>query len=240
MTPLRQRMIDDMSVRGLSENTRKSYLSAMTGLTRHYRRSPDHIEAREIQDYLLFLHEKRGLTWKSCNTIRHGHALLLSHHHGAARPPLVRARCQAAFQAARNPQPRRTGAPVHRHHQPQAPSPAHDGLCRRAASQRTRSSPGFRHRFRTHGSACRTGQGQQGSLRAALAPASGATARLLAPQAARTLVVPGPTRRPAHEPPRSRAHLQPSPRKRPASTRRAASIRCATAMPPACSRPASN
>ena len=72
MTPLRQRMIDDMSVRGLSENTRKFYLSAMTGLTRHYRRSPDHIEAREIQDYLLFLHEKRGLTWKSCNTIRHG------------------------------------------------------------------------------------------------------------------------------------------------------------------------
>ena len=72
MTPLRQRMIDDMSVRGLSENTRKSYLSAMTGLTRHYRRSPDHIQAREIQDYLLFLHEKRGLTWKSCNTIRHG------------------------------------------------------------------------------------------------------------------------------------------------------------------------
>ena len=65
-------MIDDMSVRGLSENTPKSYLGAMTGLARHYRRSPDHIEARQIQDYLLFLHEKRGLTWRSCNTIRHG------------------------------------------------------------------------------------------------------------------------------------------------------------------------
>ena len=72
MTPLRQRMIDDMSVRGLSENTRKSYLSAMTGLSRHYRRSPDRIEAREIQDYLLFLHNTRGLSWRSCNTIRHG------------------------------------------------------------------------------------------------------------------------------------------------------------------------
>ena len=72
MTPLRQRMIDDMSVRGLSENTKKSYLSAMTGLTRHYRRGPDRIEVRQVQDYLLYLHNSRGLSWKSCNTIRHG------------------------------------------------------------------------------------------------------------------------------------------------------------------------
>ena len=69
MTPLRQRMIDDMTVRGLAENTRKSYLRAVTGLARHYRRGPDCIEPREVQDYLLFLHEKRGLTWKSCNTV---------------------------------------------------------------------------------------------------------------------------------------------------------------------------
>ena len=72
MTPLRQRMIDDMSVRGLSENTRKSYLGAVAGLARHYRRGPDRIEAREVQDYLLFLHDRRGLSWTSCNTVRHG------------------------------------------------------------------------------------------------------------------------------------------------------------------------
>ena len=72
MTPLRQRMIDDMTVRGLSENTIKSYLSSVNGLARHYRRSPDRIEAREVQDYLLFLHNERGLSWKSCNTVRHG------------------------------------------------------------------------------------------------------------------------------------------------------------------------
>ena len=40
MTPLRQRMIDDMTVRGLAENTKKSYLNSVTGLARHYRRSP--------------------------------------------------------------------------------------------------------------------------------------------------------------------------------------------------------
>ena len=72
MTPLRKRMIDDLTVRGLAENTKKSYLSAVNGLGRHYGRSPDCLDAREVQDYLIFLHEKRGLTWKSCNTIRHG------------------------------------------------------------------------------------------------------------------------------------------------------------------------
>ena len=72
MTHLRQRMIDDTSVRGLSENTRKSYLGAVAGLARQYRRGPDRIEAREVQDYLLFLHDRRGLSWTSCNTVRHG------------------------------------------------------------------------------------------------------------------------------------------------------------------------
>ena len=72
MTPLRQRMINDMTVRGFAENTKRSYLTSVTGLARHYRRSPDHISAQEVQDYLLYLHEQRGLSWKSCNCVRHG------------------------------------------------------------------------------------------------------------------------------------------------------------------------
>ena len=72
MTPLRQRMINDMTVRGLAENTKKSYLTSVTGLARHYRRSPDKLSAQEVQDYLIHLHEQRGLSWKSCNCVRHG------------------------------------------------------------------------------------------------------------------------------------------------------------------------
>ena len=72
MTPLRQRMINDMTVRGLSENTKKSYLASVKGLAHHYRRSPDQISAQEVQDYLIHLHEQRGLSWKSCNCVRHG------------------------------------------------------------------------------------------------------------------------------------------------------------------------
>ena len=72
MTPLRQRLVNDMTVRGLAENTKRSYLTAVTGLARHYRRSPDQISAQEVQDYLIYLHEQRGLSWKSCNCVRHG------------------------------------------------------------------------------------------------------------------------------------------------------------------------
>ena len=72
MTPLRQRMINDMTVRGLANSTMASYLRSVTRLARHYRRSPDQISAPEVQDYLLFLHQHHGLCWTTCNTIRHG------------------------------------------------------------------------------------------------------------------------------------------------------------------------
>ena len=72
MTPLRHKMLNDLVVRGLAENTQKSYLQAVAGLARHYRRSPDQISAREVQDYLIYLYQHRQLSWRSCNAIRHG------------------------------------------------------------------------------------------------------------------------------------------------------------------------
>ena len=72
MTALRQRMINDMTVRGLASSTMASYLRSVTRLARHYGRSPDRISASEVQDYLLFLHQEHGLSWQTCNTVRHG------------------------------------------------------------------------------------------------------------------------------------------------------------------------
>ena len=72
MTQLRQRMVNDMTVRGLAENTKKSYLNSVSRLALHYGRSPERISAQEVQDYLIFLHQERGLTWQSCNCARHG------------------------------------------------------------------------------------------------------------------------------------------------------------------------
>jgi site-specific recombinase XerD len=65
-------MLDDLRVRNLAENTQKSYLQSVTGLARYYHRSPDRLSVKEVQDYLLYLSQQRHLSWKSCNTIRHG------------------------------------------------------------------------------------------------------------------------------------------------------------------------
>ena len=72
MTPLRKKMIDDMTVRGLADNTIKIYTQAVTGLARHYKRSPERIEPREVQDYLLFLLRDCELAWTTCNSYRIG------------------------------------------------------------------------------------------------------------------------------------------------------------------------
>jgi hypothetical protein len=49
MTELRRRMDDAMQVRGMADRTRETYLAAVTGLARYYRRSPDQILDTEVQ-----------------------------------------------------------------------------------------------------------------------------------------------------------------------------------------------
>src|SRR4051812_46007457 len=72
MTPLQQRMIEDMTVRGLVPSTQRAYLRAVGDLTAYYKRSPDTLSTRDIQRYVCMLHEKRGLTYSTCHTIVHG------------------------------------------------------------------------------------------------------------------------------------------------------------------------
>ncbi len=55
MTPLRQRMIEDMQLRGLSEKTQDSYMRAVRQLAEHYARSPDQISEEELRQYFLYL-----------------------------------------------------------------------------------------------------------------------------------------------------------------------------------------
>lgn len=50
MTKLRQQMDDDMLARGRADRTRESYLEAVTGLARFYRRSPDARGVAPIDD----------------------------------------------------------------------------------------------------------------------------------------------------------------------------------------------
>ncbi len=71
MTPLRQQMIDAMTVRGFSPRTHQSYLYCVTDLARHFKRSPEHITLKEIQNYFLYLVKERQLSDASCRVYLH-------------------------------------------------------------------------------------------------------------------------------------------------------------------------
>lgn len=66
MGALRTKMIEEMKLRNFSPRTEQSYVSAMVGLAKHYRQSPDHLTQDEIRAYLLHLKD-RGLSPSSRN-----------------------------------------------------------------------------------------------------------------------------------------------------------------------------
>jgi hypothetical protein len=55
MTELPQKMIRAIELKNLSPHYQQAFLSADTGLARHYRQSPAAITNEMIEDYLLFL-----------------------------------------------------------------------------------------------------------------------------------------------------------------------------------------
>ena len=67
MTALRERMTQDLILRGLSLNTQAAYLRAVAQLARYYRRSPERISEREVADYLLHLYREKGRSHSTCN-----------------------------------------------------------------------------------------------------------------------------------------------------------------------------
>lgn len=66
MTPLRQKMINEMIVQRLAEKTQKSYLYVVRNLAKYYRRSPDTISAEEVKAFLLYLTKERQLSSSTC------------------------------------------------------------------------------------------------------------------------------------------------------------------------------
>jgi site-specific recombinase XerD len=67
MSELSRRMDDAMVLRGFAERTREAYLAGVRGLAKHYGRSPDRLDAGEIQAYLLHLIHDRKLAFASVN-----------------------------------------------------------------------------------------------------------------------------------------------------------------------------
>jgi hypothetical protein len=61
MSPLRRRMIEDMTVRNLSPATQRSYLAAVSKLSRYFGRSPDRLGLEDV----LMSAPSRFIWWRS-------------------------------------------------------------------------------------------------------------------------------------------------------------------------------
>jgi len=94
MTPLRQRMLDAMTVRGLAERTQECYSGAIARMALHYHRSPDLLSAAEIEAYLLYLVKDRKLSYSSVNHVASASRFLfetvLLRKDDCVRPPMAR------------------------------------------------------------------------------------------------------------------------------------------------------
>lgn len=68
MTPLQQRMIEDIQLRGLSERTQEAYVRAVRQLAAHYHKSPARITEEELRNYFLYLKNVKHYS-RSASTI---------------------------------------------------------------------------------------------------------------------------------------------------------------------------
>jgi integrase/recombinase XerD len=59
MTPLRQRMIQDLQLRNLAPNTQQAYVRAVAKVAQHFHKSPDLLSAEEVRSYLVYLVEEK-------------------------------------------------------------------------------------------------------------------------------------------------------------------------------------
>src|SRR5215207_2393952 len=66
MSPLRRRMIEDMTVRNLAPATQQSYLYAVTRFSRHFARSPDRLGLEQVRAYQVHLAAQKR-SWSHIN-----------------------------------------------------------------------------------------------------------------------------------------------------------------------------
>ncbi len=67
MTPLRQRMIEDMQLRNFSPHTREAYVRAVAKFAKHFAHPPDRLGPEEVRAYLVDMVQRRRVSWSLYN-----------------------------------------------------------------------------------------------------------------------------------------------------------------------------
>jgi integrase/recombinase XerD len=67
MTPLRQRMIEDMNLRNLAPLTVRVYVERVAKFAQHFGKSPEQLGAADVRAYLVHLVHERHVSWSYYN-----------------------------------------------------------------------------------------------------------------------------------------------------------------------------
>ena len=79
MSPLRRRMIEDMTIRNLSGSTQQSYIYAVAKFSRHFNCPPDRLGMEDVRAYQLkLIDQKYSVVARQSGVVRF--AVLLRHH----------------------------------------------------------------------------------------------------------------------------------------------------------------
>jgi len=68
LSPLRRRMIEDMTVRNMSPATQRSYISAVSKFSRYFRQSPGNLTLDDVRAFQVHL-VSTGISWPGLNQI---------------------------------------------------------------------------------------------------------------------------------------------------------------------------
>ena len=68
MTPLRQRFIEDMLLRGLAPTTQRSYIHYVAEFAKYYNSSPEKLDLEAVRQYQLYLLNEKKLSPQSVNS----------------------------------------------------------------------------------------------------------------------------------------------------------------------------
>ncbi len=93
MSPLRRRMIEDMTVRNLSPATQRSYLHAVTKFSQYFGRSPERLGLEDVRAFQVHL-VSNGISWSGLNqtvcALRFFYGVTLGHGEIPERIPYAR------------------------------------------------------------------------------------------------------------------------------------------------------
>ncbi len=104
ISPLRRRMIEDMTVRGFTAGTQGGYLAAVENVTAFLGRSPDRATAEDLRRYQLHM-RSNGASATAMNSAVSAFALFLWREPGPGRGAGRDDDGSRAAQAAGDPEP---------------------------------------------------------------------------------------------------------------------------------------